>query len=59
MTETIKPDPADPADPGTGEASKPEPDESLLAPGDADADETGGSGGAEKPTEPRAPPPPD
>ncbi len=59
MTETIKPEPTEPADPGTDEASKPEPGDSFLAPDDANADETGGSGGGERPKKPSVPPPPD
>ena len=59
MTETIKPDATDPADPGTDDTSKLQPGESFLEPDDAGADETGGSGGGGKPNLPRVPPPPD
>ena len=59
MSETIKPDPTDPADPGTDSASKPQPGESFLAQDAAEHDETGGSGGREGPDEPPIPAPPD
>jgi hypothetical protein len=59
MTETIKPDPTDPFDPVGEGAPKPQPSESFLAPGDADAGETGGSEGEEEPEEPKQPLPPD
>lgn len=57
MSEKSRPEPTEPADPGTDDASKLQPGESFLAPDD-DADETGGSGGGERPR-PSVPPPPD
>jgi hypothetical protein len=59
MTETIKPDPTDPADSGTDEASKPQPDESFLEPGDATSDETDAPGRGDSSNPPQVPPPPD
>ncbi len=55
MTDTIRPEPTDPADPGTDDAPKPPPGESFLEPGDA-GDETGGSGGGDAPNLPPVPP---
>jgi hypothetical protein len=59
MTETLRPDPTDPAGAGTDPESKPRPGESFLVPDDAEHDETGGSGGDEEPDEPPIPAPPD
>ncbi len=59
MTETIKSDPTEPADPGPDDAPKPKRDDSFLEPDDTGSDETGGSGGGDKPDRPSVPPPPD
>lgn len=59
MGEKSRPEPTEPVDPGTDEASKLQPGDSFLEPEEADANESGGSEGGERPPRPSVPPPPD